>query len=159
MVAHVAQKHWWIQMPFSWGVEVVLVLALLASVGFGVAQVRGRDATITEQAAGLSQQATTIGQQTATIGQQDAAIQLSGEQMGRVAAVDATIIAAYEQLLATQAWMAQASSSGATEATAYAADTERVLLSEIERLKAQRQKLLGIGASLSPCEVQAPSAC
>ena len=60
MVAHVEQKHWWIQMPFSWGVEVALVLALLASVGIGVAQVRSRDATIADQAAGISQQAGTL---------------------------------------------------------------------------------------------------
>jgi hypothetical protein len=57
MGAHVEQKRWWIQMPVSWGVEVALVLALLASVGVGVAQVRSRDATIAAQAAGISQQA------------------------------------------------------------------------------------------------------
>ena len=57
MVAHVEQKHWWSQMPFSWGVEGVLVLALLASVGLGVTQVRSRDATIADQATGISQQA------------------------------------------------------------------------------------------------------
>ena len=139
MFAHVERKHWWIQFPFSWGVEVVLVLALLAGTAFAAIQVGSRQATITDQAAVISQQA-------ATIGRQDTAIQLSREQMGRVAAVDATIIAAYEQLAATQAWMAQTSREGNTEAGAYAADIDRFLLNEIELLKAQRQKLLVIPA-------------
>ena len=62
MVAHVEQKRWWIQMPISWGVKGVLVLALLVSVVVGAAQVRGRDATIADQAAGISQQAVTLQQ-------------------------------------------------------------------------------------------------
>jgi hypothetical protein len=57
MGAPVEQKHWWIQRPFSWAVDVALVLALLASVGVGVAQVRSREVTIADQAAGIGRQA------------------------------------------------------------------------------------------------------
>ncbi len=86
MVAHVEQKRWWIQMPISWAVEGVLVLALLAGTGVAAAQVRGRDATIADQAAGISQQAVTL--------------QQSREQVvaqRRVAAVDGAIIQVYAQ--------------------------------------------------------------
>ena len=57
MDAQVERTRWWSQMPFSWGVEVALVLALLVSVGVGVGQARSRDATIAAQAASISQQA------------------------------------------------------------------------------------------------------
>ena len=87
MVAHVARKHWWIQFPISWGVEVVLVLALLASVGFGVAQVRSRDATIADQAAG-------IGQQAATVRQSEKQLLI----LGTLAEVDSAIVEAYSKL-------------------------------------------------------------
>ena len=147
-VAQVEQKHWWIQYPFSWAVEVVLVLALLASVAVGVAQVRGRDATIAEQAAGLSQQ--------------DAAIQLAGEQMGRMAAVDGALFAAYGLLPVQLAALAQARRGESGEVYESAALAEAAVVqtqSRIADLMAQRQRLLGIGASLSPCAILSPYAC
>lgn len=62
MLTHVEHKHWYTQLPFSWGVEVMLVIALVAGTVFAATQVRGRDVTIADQATFISAQAITMQQ-------------------------------------------------------------------------------------------------
>jgi hypothetical protein len=92
MSMHVERKHWYTQLPFSWGVEAILVVALLAGTAVAATQVRGRDTTITEQATIISQQTTTIGQQAMAIRQAE----LDRQTLGRLANLDAALLDALE---------------------------------------------------------------
>ena len=133
MGAQVEQKHWWIQTPFSWGVEVALVLALLASVGVGVAQVRSRDAMIADQAAGISQQALTL---------QQAREQVAAQR--RAAEVDEAIIQAYSRLPAQRTAMERALRGEGSEVyesygiVAAAAEVDGAIIRTYAQLQAER---------------------
>lgn len=48
MLMHAERKHWYSQFPLSWGVEIVLVIALLAGTAFAASQVTSRNATIAD---------------------------------------------------------------------------------------------------------------
>lgn len=136
MLAHVERKHWWTQLPFSWGVEMVLVLALLAGTAFAATQVRGRDVTIADQSAVISQQAATIRQS------EEQALTLR-----RVAYVDGALIEAYGTLQAHRAAMEKAlrgEYGEVYESYEVQAAGAQQAQSRIEMLLAQRQVMLSI---------------
>ena len=152
------RKHWWLRVPCSWGVDVVLVLALLAGAAFGIAQVRGRDATIADQAAGISERDVTIADQAAGITQQAVTmadlvaafneqavtLQQAREQVQaqrRVAELDGTIIEAYGVLQAQRVAMerAQRGESGERYEAAAVAAAVAQTQSRLETLLAQRR--------------------
>ncbi|MCC6626972.1 MAG: hypothetical protein IT340_06160 [Chloroflexi bacterium] len=85
MLPHIEHtKHWYSQLPVSRGIEVVLVVALLAGTIVAVTQVRGRDVIIAEQAATISRLATTA-----------PAGDAPTPDMLRAAELDTAIVAAY----------------------------------------------------------------
>lgn len=99
MLRHVQRQHWYAQLPFSWAVEITLVVALVAGVAFAAIQLRNRDATITEQAVTLQ---TAQAQQVAMATSRNAVITLQDEyrtqleqglamQERRLAAQDGTL--------------------------------------------------------------------
>jgi len=169
MVMRVERKHWYTQLPVSWLVEVVLVIALLAGTAFAATQVRGRDAAITDQSAVISQQAATLGtyreittsweqtaqqyaadllDQRAIVQQQTATIQQSEAQLltlREVAKLDAAIIEVYGLLQLQQLAMEQAlrgQGPEAYQAAEIAWAGAEALKSRVADLTAQRQKLL-----------------
>jgi hypothetical protein len=131
MLSHVERKHWYTQLPFSWGVEVILVIALLAGTAFAATQVRGRDTTITDQAAML--EAARV-EQVETLSRMNATVTLQEEfraQLEQGLAVQAVTIQQTEQQLLTAR---QGAYWDAELVKAYGAlETHRAALAKAER--------------------------
>jgi hypothetical protein len=156
MVMHVERKHWWTQLPISWGVEMVLVIALVAGTVFAATHVRGRDLVIADQAAQL--QAVTQQQQaTADV------LRWSVAYHERVAALDSALIDAYGQLQAARRHKEQvlAGEYGPVDETVWIAPTldealafatawERQAQARIGRLLAERQSVLTFATGIDP---------
>jgi hypothetical protein len=131
MLTHVERKHWYTQLPFSWGVETLLVIALVAGTVFAATQVRGREATIADQAVMLE---TARVEQVQTLARMNATVTLQDEfraQLEQGLAAQAVTIQQTEQQLLTAR---QAAFWDAELVKTYGAlETHRAALAQAER--------------------------
>jgi hypothetical protein len=135
MLTHVERRRWWTQLPFSRGVEVALAFALVAGGAVAAAQVRGRDATIADQAAAIDRQAVAIGRQAIAIRQAE----VERRALSRLAELDAALIGAQDARANARSQGERALAAADYQGWEAALIQEGEAQSRIDRLLVQRE--------------------